>query len=119
MYKIGDIVFLEAGAERDIHPLAWPFLKNEKGTVKSINQKDIGTKNQTVELVLEFPFEFPGGHYCMGVCEPRRGQNVMADQVSLCFEESRETITAPVLAPGVLEAYQKRIDEGKPSVQRM
>ena len=94
-FKVGDVVYVEDSAQDDCTLDAWNYIVNHrKGTIVNIiaNKTNTGTH---VQCAVEFEAEFPGGHYCSASVDTRRGQYVMAQNLSLCFEESREVVTVP------------------------
>ena len=120
MLKVGDKVYVEDAADIDCTEKAWEYIKDHRvATVLAVRP---GRKPYIthMELALDFGEVFDGGHYCSSLCDSRRGQFVMANNVSLMFEASREVVTVPNPGPDTkaIAAYQKRLDEGKPSIQR-
>lgn len=88
MFQIGDTVLIEDTAETDCTEVAWRFIQSHrKARVIAVR---VGTKPglEHIELALDFGEEFEGAHYCL-ILDTRSGQFVMANNVSLCFEESR------------------------------
>ena len=103
MFIPGDVVTLKESAEIDCCGISWPYIsKHPQATVKakcnSIIYRDVKPEDQG--YVLEWPEEFPGGHDCIGVAAPRRGQYVAAKHLDLDFEASfaatqRAIVTVP------------------------
>lgn len=95
-FTVGDKVFVEDSAEEDCHAEAWKSIKVQRyGIVKAVRHGRDTARLKRSELALEFPDDFAGGHYCTGVCLPKRGQFVMSNNVTLCFEDSRPVETVP------------------------
>lgn len=107
MLKIGDKVFVEDSAEEDFLIQAWAYIKEHReAVVKSVRLHASPYNPQAdAEIVLEFAEPFDGGHSCCGTTKPRQGVFVMAKNVTLMFEESREVITVPQIE-GVHEKEQ-------------
>lgn len=93
MLQVGDRVQIEDSADIDCHEAAWQYIKDHRqAVVKAIRARPAADTHQgLVEVALEFDDEFPGGHDCKNLCAPKRGQFVMGNNLSLCFDESRPT----------------------------
>lgn len=94
MYKVGDTVYVENSAEHDCHYKAWPHIQNRKGRVRKV-QGDADNPQAVPMCSVEFDAPFAGGVDCHGICLPAQGQFVMANHLSLCFEDSRTVNTVP------------------------
>ncbi len=106
MFKVGDKVYVEDAADIDCTEKAWEYIKDHRvATVLAVRPGRQPYITHT-ELALDFGEVFDGGHYCSSLCDSRRGQFVMANNVSLCFEDSREVITVPQI-----EVYEKENEQ--------
>ena len=96
MFQEGDSVIVEATAEEDCHYQAWKHIQQRKGIVRKVSRAYAGDNPQAAPLCyVEFDAPFAGGIDCHGTCKPRHGQFIMANNLSLCFEESRNAVTVP------------------------
>ena len=108
MFKVGDTVLVRSTGDIDCTAEAWKYISvHPKAIVKAVRVKDLREMRPGhTELALEFPDEFVGGHYCSALCARGRGQFVMAENVELCFEDSRVVNTVPRI-----EGYEEQVSK--------
>ena len=96
MLQVGDIVEIEPSAEDDCTIEAWKTIQqNPHGVIRAL----VGNPDKPASLMgaVEFTAPFAGGIDCNHTCLPRQGQYIMSQNLSLCFEASREVVTVPTI----------------------
>jgi hypothetical protein len=89
--QVNDIVTLDDATQEDCACFAWAYISaHRQGVVKAVLFADAQLRDgdapriTEAQYAIQFPDEFPGGHYCGGACLPSRGQYVMAHHLRAC-----------------------------------
>jgi hypothetical protein len=98
MFQVGDKVYVEDRAGEDLMPISLEYVETHRYAIV----RDVFERLGVQQLAVEFPDEFPGGHYCMQKIHTKSGAYFSSKNVSLCFEDSRPVITVPNI-----EGYEK------------